>query len=629
MYQEICPQGQYGEAHDKSLSIYIIGTQTQTVNGGGDGEHQQQQQEDNENAGERLYNIREIGRRINKRFKVEEVLYRVTSTQEARNETNPLNTLFTMLRHLIGFLTRDLNHNDRIQLTLSDRDTFDYPISLPLLKICELSIDELFKEIMRIVQSNSPFKIGDNLEIRVVLVRIPVGGKTASRRSAIAAKWMRKSHSIVTVTNRDNMCMARAIGICIAKLVNKMYKGKWGQGKPGWLTNNSRRTNFFLADILWGESKYDSMKKAARRPQEKFATWLHETADVPQNRPCDLAEAEKFQSVLDKMGISLNIFSQPYAGSIIFGRPKEHERHIYIYHRENHYDAVVSVTGLIRRGYWCPKCSKGYDERTSHFCSNICKRCQKPDDGECQGEITNCGDCNRYFLGEECFDYHKQHGTCNSMKHCPTCQEFLKSYRSVSLHRCGFKECKVCEQFYKVEDGRHHCYMPVVVNPYLLKKKKKKKNRRRQNADDDDDDSNDDVADNHDFADEVEVDQDDSAGDDGAEQTQPVYDPDNFQFIFFDFETVTKFDPDAPDMKHCVQVAVAVSVCQDCKDAPVTETCDNCQEKEVIFYGRDSLQKFCDWLFDNRKGQWTAFAHNAQDEYFILNIYIYAYIHNL
>ena len=110
----------------------------------------------------------------------------------------------------------------------------------------------------------------------------------------------------------------------------------------------------------------------------------------------------------------------------------------------------------------------------------------------------------------------------------------------------------------------------------------------------------------------------------GSDQTEPVYDPDNFQYVFFDFETVTKFHPDASDMKHCVQVAVAVSVCQDCKDAPVTETCDNCEEKEVIFYGRDSLQKFCEWLFDNRKGQWTAFAHNAQDEYFILNIYICA-----
>ena len=540
---------------------------------------------------------------------MEEVLYHVTSTEEARNSPNMLTTLFDLLQHLIERLTSNLHHDDRIQFTLSNRGGLDYPISLPLLKKCELSVDELFNEIVKVAQSNAKFKIDDNLEIRIVIVRLPRGGKNNSRRSVIAKKWHRKCTSLVTVTNKDNMCMGRAIGISLAKLVNKLYNGKWGQEKPDWLTNNSQRTNNILSDVLWGQYKYETMSRGNRCPQERFAKWLHETANVPRDRLCGLEEAEEFQLVLDRFGISLNIFSQANAGSIIFGRPKEHEHHIYIYHKEDHYDAIVSVTGFITRVYWCPKCAVGYNEKVRHTCSNICNRCRKVGNGDCRGSIAHCGDCNRYFLGTECFDYHKQHGICNSMKHCGMCNEFLRNSEKIKRHKCGFKHCNVCEQSYRVADGRHRCYMQVAVNPFLLKKKKKKKNRRRRGDDDNDG-----------YAAEVEVvnDNDNDDGDGGADQTVPVYDPDNFQFVFFDFETVTNFDPDNPDMKHCVQVAVAVSVCHNCKDAPVTEICENCREKEVIFYGRNSLEQFCEWLFDNRQGQWTAFAHNSQDEYFLV-----------
>ena len=58
-----------------------------------------------------------------------------------------------------------------------------------------------------------------------------------------------------------------------------------------------------------------------------------------------------------------------------------------------------------------------------------------------------------------------------------------------------------------------------------------------------------------------------------------------------------------------VNLAAAEVVCHNCvnSDQPV---CANCGEKKVYFFGVNALDEFAKWLFDDRKGEWTAFAHN-------------------
>jgi hypothetical protein len=92
------------------------------------------------------------------------------------------------------------------------------------------------------------------------------------------------------------------------------------------------------------------------------------------------------------------------------------------------------------------------------------------------------------------------------------------------------------------------------------------------------------------------------------------YDPDIFNFIIFDFETVAKIDGDKPEMVHKVNVACAEAVCNSCCESE-EPFCDNCGEKQVTFYGTNSLNEFCEWLFNDRKDNWLAFAHNFQDKY--------------
>ena len=67
-----------------------------------------------------------------------------------------------------------------------------------------------------------------------------------------------------------------------------------------------------------------------------------------------------------------------------------------------------------------------------------------------------------------------------------------------------------------------------------------------------------------------------------------------------------------------VNLAADEVVCHNCvnSDQPV---CANCGEKKVYFFGVNALDEFAKWLFDDRKGEWTAFAHNFSG----IIIYIY------
>ena len=61
-----------------------------------------------------------------------------------------------------------------------------------------------------------------------------------------------------------------------------------------------------------------------------------------------------------------------------------------------------------------------------------------------------------------------------------------------------------------------------------------------------------------------------------------------------------------------------------CINTPIHEHCENCQDREFIFEGEDTLEKFCTWLFKKRNKGYTAISHNISnyDGQFVLRYLI-------
>lgn len=107
--------------------------------------------------------------------------------------------------------------------------------------------------------------------------------------------------------------------------------------------------------------------------QRTLAEELHNLANVPL-RQCDLNDVKTFQSALP--GYQINIVSKESFNAIVYQGP-EAEKKIYMYHHDNHYDVITTMSGFLNRSYFCQKCQKGFNTKEKHICNEPCYLCHK------------------------------------------------------------------------------------------------------------------------------------------------------------------------------------------------------------------------------------------------------------
>ena len=99
-------------------------------------------------------------------------------------------------------------------------------------------------------------------------------------------------------------------------------------------------------------------------------------------------------------------------------------------------------------------------------------------------------------------------------------------------------------------------------------------------------------------------------------------------YLFFDLECLT-VDQNFVDVygkeyvyekKHQINCAVAQKSCSFCQDKDVSEYCEFCNEKQVVFVGQNCYNDFFKCLFGDSNKGYTCFAHNfrAYDGYFVM-----------
>ena len=266
-------------------------------------------------------------RQVNtKKFKTKAMNYRVQFTNVlADAEISSLHErLHEIFQQVLDETIGGVPPHDQVRLVLHSNQ-LEYPINFPFMAPNRLTTERILAEFERVIQTNKEFRLNDTVEINVIHVAMPMGGRGTKRSEVNLEKHLEKKKSIIRIRNEDELCMARALVVAKAKLDN---------------------------------DPRDRQIRDHRRPmQTRLARELHQNANVPLG-PCGIEQAKKFQAYLSEYQIS--IVAKEYGDKIIYAG-LEKDKRIYLYMHNNHYDVITKMPGFFACSYYCHTCKKAYN----------------------------------------------------------------------------------------------------------------------------------------------------------------------------------------------------------------------------------------------------------------------------
>ena len=363
-----------------------------------------------------------------------------THTVRFNNDLKDMDLLETQQRthvifhHMIEDVTTGMNPNDRVRYVLRS-DQLQTPISIPFLPVEKLTNEKVLSHIEKVVQSNEEFRLNDTVTIDITHVEMPQGsGRSKLKRTTYDIReYLKKKKSIISINNKDDLCLARALAVSIARIEK--------------------------------DPPYKRIIDSTRNIQRERAFDLHEAANVPL-RPCGLDEVKLFQQHL--VNYQITVVSGDHNNAIIYpheppSNPNP-EKSINLYYHNKHFDVITSLPGFLNRSYFCHRCHKLYNNTTDHICGGACRSCGGFGCEYEDGGIT-CNECDRLFKNQACYDRHNQpingggRTICETIRKCPKCGKAMDvSKLGPKGHICG-KKCPTCKVIYQPKDTDHLCYI--------------------------------------------------------------------------------------------------------------------------------------------------------------------------
>ena len=344
--------------------------------------------------------------------------------------------LHDVFQHILDDTVGGIPSHDQMRLIIRSTQ-LEYPIVFPFMPQQRLTTERILSAVERVVQSNQHFRLNNTVDVNVIHVSMPSGGKGRKRTAVNLEKHLERKKSVIRIQNKDNLCMARALVVAKARIDH--------------------------------DSRDRQIRNYQRPLQTQLAQELHTNADVPLG-PCGIEEAKQFQVYLTEYQI--NIVSKEYNNKIIYSGP-EKDKKIYLYMHNNHYDVITKMPGFFARAYYCHECKKAYDHLENHLCPNTCKCCgSRPICPELSW--MPCNDCGRMFKSQQCYDQHKEprgeaRSVCQNWIKCTQCKKAVRRcYAAPEKHDCGTKKCGICGKFVKLEG--HRCF----IQPEIKKRKRKR-----------------------------------------------------------------------------------------------------------------------------------------------------------
>ena len=391
----------------------------------------------NEEEGQDYYHIKPVRKIYSKKFNTTAQNYSVRFNNVLDNIDllESQKRTYAIFNNLIEDVTTGMNLNDQVRFVLQS-DQLQTPIVIPFCPLQELTTEKVLAHVEKVVQSNDEFRLNNTVNIDLIRVEMPQGsGRSKVKRNIVDIReYLKKKKSIIPINNKDDLCLARALAVSIARIES--------------------------------DPRYSQISNSSRAIQRERAFDLHEAANVPLG-PCGLNEVELFQQYL--VNYQIIVVSGDNNNSIIYPREPpanpNPEKSIYLYYQANHFDVITTLPGFLNKGYFCHRCHKPYDHTTDHLCKGQCRSC-RGFDCHLQGDGIVCNECDRVFENHVCYDRHKQQPingggrvVCEVIRNCPKCERSMHINKlNPKGHICG-KKCPMCKVIYQPKDTDHLCYI--------------------------------------------------------------------------------------------------------------------------------------------------------------------------
>ena len=390
-----------------------------------------------EEQGQYYYQIEAVRKQYSKKFNT-------TATNHVVRFNNVLDNVdllesqkrtYAIFHHLLEDVTADMNPNDQVRFILHT-DQLQTPIAIPFCSLEELTTEKVLSHVEKVVQSNDEFRLNNTVNIDLIRVEMPQGsGKSKIKRNISNIRdYLKKKKSVIPINNKDDLCLARALAVSIARIEN--------------------------------DPRYAQIARSNSTVQRERAFDLHEAANVPLG-PCGLNEVELFQQHL--VNYQIIVVSGDHNNSILYPRqppPNPNpEKSIYLYYQAKHFDVITKLPGFLNKSYFCHRCHKPYAHTTDHLCEGQCRSC-RGFDCHLQGDGIMCNECDRVFKNQACYDRHKQQPidgggktVCEVIRKCPKCEKSMHINKLNPKHHICGKKCPSCKVIYQPKDTDHKCYI--------------------------------------------------------------------------------------------------------------------------------------------------------------------------
>ena len=285
-----------------------------------------------------------------------------------------------------------------------------------------------------ILNSNESFRLDDSFHTEITVVETPARGSgRVSLKNKSLESLIRRKKSVVCINNNDELCAARALVTCKAKVDSN--------------------------------ANYNTIKRGTLI-QTNLAQQLHQVANVPEG-PCGLEEIEKFQEHLKDYQIV--VISADHGFQTIFRGPSA-SKTLGLLKTGEHFHALTSLKGFFGRNEYCLKCGKSYKtggNKRKHNCQGtLCQACmQHHCPNAASGQQLGCNDCGRSFKGPVCLEAHRQKtpkgkpSVCMTYKKCQSCKKQV-SGKEVNHHKCWHGSCPSCKDY--VDLKTHQCFIQPI-----------------------------------------------------------------------------------------------------------------------------------------------------------------------
>ncbi|KAG1673794.1 hypothetical protein GQR58_015405 [Nymphon striatum] len=185
---------------------------------------------------EDIYDISERSARYIKRFGVTERNYELKFKDSWYNQdfVEIMMQLYVIFEELIEKVTKDLDKTDLIRIYINHK-SLQTPIALSLRPVGDLDAQSILDCIDKILQSSKTLTIDSSLEIVVGVIQRR-GGASHYLIHGTDDACIKDKSSIVSITVKDNLCLARAIVVGVAALRDKKLYEKTNS-VAGYLRN--------------------------------------------------------------------------------------------------------------------------------------------------------------------------------------------------------------------------------------------------------------------------------------------------------------------------------------------------------------------------------------------------------